>query len=615
MESGSLLPEALRYMQQIRQNQDYYLPFALPNDNNNEIAADDGKKVATSSELNESVNALVISLYCIDDTFNILYNSSTIKHSEVGVGDSDDNDDVDDGCEYNNKSSNSIDSGEEERSKQIEIHQKLCLIHSIINSKLLPCYQERYNHTWFAGQGISFGLHCEKEGKGMDFRDGKGKTVAIPHLKAIVKYGPNPIDEYYALAIILTLTHDLCHQYNIHTAVSCWDVDDGQIVLIEGAHSLPSWVDDTVGVHGMRNRVYIVNGTIQLLNPSIKGKEDQSVTAKSSIGRSCQYHLTIKESLFALLQQQNKKEHHDTSQLNMVMKKRLEPFLKVIQNRDTGTSSSGSGSGKSPSGSIQPLTLLEKRQMLKDYVHTAAVVLPLQMALLIRQRPDLLSCAIIQFCSMAPSKLIKKKQKNHKKNNHSNMDQKQQEQYDQQWRIKYENLVFTTLTISKSLYAMLLTAAGQIPPPIKIPKQFKSIELNRMKRQCLLGGEGYAHFRHSIEIGIRLTLGFEWIMDGSKEIGPGNRCDESLDISKDETYERISHHCRIDDEMGGDGGRWIQEAWETGPNLVDKKNDISMLVKCPIWNPEIARGGICPLSHPGESSVSLFFIILSLLNL
>ena len=74
-------------------------------------------------------------------------------------------------------------------------------------------------------------------------------------------------------------------------------------------------------------------------------------------------------------------------------------------------------------------------------------------------------------------------------------------------------------------------------------------------------------------------------------------------------------HCRIDDEMGGDGGRWIQEAWETGPNLVDKKNDISMLVKCPIWNPEIARGGICPLSHPGESSVSLFFIILSLLNL
>ena len=219
----------------------------------------------------------------------------------------------------------------------------------------------------------------------------------------------------------------------------------------------------------------------------------------------------------------------------MVMKKRLEPFLKVIQNRDTGTSSSGSGSGKSPSGSIQPLTLLEKRQMLKDYVHTAAVVLPLQMALLIRQRPDLLSCAIIQFCSMAPSKLIKKKQKNHKKNNHSNMDQKQQEQYDQQWRIKYENLVFTTLTISKSLYAMLLTAAGQIPPPIKIPKQFKSIELNRMKRQCLLGGEGYAHFRHSIEIGIRLTLGFEWIMDGPKEIGLGNRCDESLDISKDDT--------------------------------------------------------------------------------
>ncbi len=60
---------------------------------------------------------------------------------------------------------------------------------------------------------------------------------------------------------------------------------------------------------------------------------------------------------------------------------------------------------------------------------------------------------------------------------------------------------------------------------------------------------------------------------------------------------------RMDINAGG-YGVWLREAWQKGPNAVDSsvtsENDISELIKCPVWDPEIVRGGICPIGHPGE---------------
>ena len=104
-----------------------------------------------------------------------------------------------------------------------------------------------------------------------------------------------------------------------------------------------------------------------------------------------------------------------------------------------------------------------KRTILGEYLHTAAIVLPLQLALMIRHRPDLIAIAISSFCQHATEKLRSTKE---------SRGRTQSTQYDEgemNHDIPFENLVFTSMTIPKTLYAMLLTAAGQLPPPMKLP--------------------------------------------------------------------------------------------------------------------------------------------------
>lgn len=554
MESGSLLADALRYMQhmqQVHQNENSLLPFDVLQDKKEE---EEGSAVAWQGKEN---NSIIFSLYCIDDRFEAFY--------ERCDGDV-----------------NTTRTRKDEKSKCLkELQQRLAYIQTIIHGRLKPLYQQRYAHTWFSGgEGMSFGIHCagihnSGNEKGEDL-DGK-----VPHLRALVKYGPHPMDEQYALALILNLSRDLYTQYQIITAVSCWDVDDGQILLIEGADSIPDWVDDVVGVEGMTNRVYVVNGKIQILDPSIKSSKEHQTHNNNYGNDQSIYNLTVKQSLLSTMskmKENNGEKEITTTKLNDAIHEWLKPFLSVTNER---------------------MDLNTKRTLLKDYVQTAAIVLPLRIALLIQQRPDLMSCAILQFCAKAPDELLDKKRKKKLSSEPSSTTTS-----GDLYSIQFENLVFTTITISKSLYAMLLTAAGQIPPPIKIPKQYKSVELNRMKRQCLLGGEGYAHFRHAIEIGLRLTLGFEWILKYNNGKGTSSNVGkqiESKHVNAGSVESRIAHHCFLDKESGGDGGKWIQAAWRAGPNAISSdENDISNIVKCPVWYPEISNGGICPLTHNGK---------------
>ena len=148
--------------------------------------------------------------------------------------------------------------------------------------KIIPVYNKRYKHNWFTGgEGICFGLHCQDVHSTDDHDQSRTskKPVWIPHLRSVVSYGPHPLDEFFAIAMMKCITVDLRKHYNFNVAVECWDVDDGQILLIEGANTLPSWVDD-VGVEGMAKRVYFVDGNVCLLPPSV------SVQSKSDDGTS-----------------------------------------------------------------------------------------------------------------------------------------------------------------------------------------------------------------------------------------------------------------------------------------------------------------------------------------
>jgi len=271
------------------------------------------------------------------------------------------------------------------------------------------------------------------------------------------------------------------------------------------------------------------------------------------------------------------------NELNECIRRKFDPFFQVIKKK---------------------LKNANAREILKEYVHTAAVVLPLNLALLIRQRPDLVSCAILTFCNLSPSGIATKSDMSSRGKSNSKKVSKEE-------LMPFENLVFTTITLSKTLYAMLLTAAGKTQPPIKIPKRFKSIEFNRMKRQ-VASGDVLQYYRHALEVGVRLALGFEWLSQNNPVVQqhdsstPNDNAkgvqepEDAVPITVSTESRIISYHTRVDVEAGGDG-EWISKAWAVGPNLTGSENDISSLVKCPVWYPEIKKGGICPIQNPGKT--------------
>ena len=583
MEDGSLLPSALRYMQKLREKeQNPNLPFQhFFQDNHHE------ESIGAS-------NALLISVFCIDTMSDVNLNLNVNVH--VNQLDAD--------VSLNRKN----------------LLRKLATVHNIINAKLIPLYNKRYKHHWFTGgEGISFGLHCQDEdihGPSISPDPNQGR---IPHLRAIVSYGVHPLDEFFAMAMMKCITVDLLKHHGIKVAVECWDLDDGQILLIEGANDLPSWVDGDVlddgmgmgtGVGMMEKRVYFVDGVVRLVAPTsitdpkhcdrndpftCTGTGTISGAGKSSVSRS--------QALAALIEPENtvniQSDDMDASPLefNATIQKRLEPFCKVLN---------------------QTLEKNRIRSVLSEYLHTAAIVLPLHLAIMIRHRPDLVSVAILSFCRHVHKNQNDVKNGSGSSSSSSSLptlvdEQKAAYQYEMK---PFENLVFTSIILPKTLYAMLLTAAGQMQPPMKTPKHYKSMELNRIKRQCKNGGAAYAHFRHAVEAGMRLSLGFEWLANSNSNSNSNSKpfLPKEKDVNDDveertssnslhssSTEERINIHCvRIDQEAGGDGD-WIHGAWNRGPNETNAEDRIDSLLKCPIWNPEILQGGVSPIQHPGKA--------------
>jgi hypothetical protein len=392
------------------------------------------------------------------------------------------------------------------------------------------------------------------------------KENGIPHLRAVVHYGQNPLDELFAISMMILLSSDLLQYYNYKVGIECWDIDDGQILLIEGANYLPSWIDDEIGVEAMTKRVYIVNGQIQVLPACYQGQQDQKdekITGK--------YILSRKESLNALIHFACQENDDSLIGFNRAILKRMEPFCKALSHK---------------------MEFIQQRNRLHEHVHTAAVVAPMHLATVLKYYPELIPTAILAFCRHV-SEDVTNVQAMAKKNKSESVD-----------AIPFEHLVFTKITIPKTLYAMLITGAGQLPPPMKTPRHYISMELSRIKRQCENGSIGYAHLRHAVETGIRLSLGYEWIMLDN-QIKTSNVHPISNHLLNCSVEERIlKHTTRIDVEAGGDG-RWLHSSWSLGPNKSPQVDDISTLAKCPVWYPEIVQGGICPISKPGEFILNL----------
>jgi hypothetical protein len=430
--------------------------------------------------------------------------------------------------------------------------RKVAALGHIINDTVLPnLRKETFDYPWhLGGDGLTFGAECQS----VDNSDG----TLVPHLRAVLRYGHCIADEWFAVAFMYHLMEVLEAQHKTSVAVEMIDADDGQFLLIEAADALPDWVDE-LGVDGMRHRAWLSDGSIRLLPPSL-GKSSGAMSQIEAI----QY-----------LQSSPSDMTMAPSAVQELILAKVQPFLDAIE---CGTSHA-----------------TQVRTSVSEYLHRAAMVLPLNVAILIRDRPDLIPAAVRAFCrhEIGQQRSDTKTQRKASTGINGSGDG---------LNVAFERLVTTVVTLSRTTYAVLLTGEGSCPPPFPVPKEYRSVELNRMRRR-LKNDALTDRFRHALEGGIRLTRGLELLLGrASPTSGSGATIGTSSgDIRLGDSEQRIClHWSRLSNELGMSGD-WIRQAWSEGPNgISDDKRCIDAFLTCPVYRPEMTRGGLWPLSHPGK---------------
>ena len=414
-----------------------------------------------------------------------------------------------------------------------------------INNVVLPELRQLMPYPWHVGgEALVFGAHC---GNGEDRR---GPDKCLPHLRATLRYGHSLNDQWFAVALMYRVADILSKAHGQKVAIEFIDVDDGNFLLIEAADALPKWVDE-VGFEGMSNRTWLEEGYIHIIPVNVR-----SLSGDMSLSKE--------EALCALVDETTYTKA--PSGVQEAIHNRIQHFVASLQ----------------PTGVIGSSAT-------QDWLHRAAVVLPLNLAVLFRSQPDLIPSCVHAFCRCEGRQ-------------HQNFqiplgDRKPQPSLHPP--IRFERLVKTVVTLSRTTYALLLTGEGMVPPPFAIPKEYRSVELNRTRRH--LKNEALTdRFRHAIEGGIRLTRGFEHLVNGNR-----GKKSTSAELNFGDKENRVCcHWTRLDIEMGG-GGTWITDSWRAGPTIAAKASCINAFTKCPVYRPELSQGGQWPLSHPQKSSAQL----------
>lgn len=544
-EEGSLLAEALEFMKQQRQQwkQAGYsnnVPSTnIPSDRDND---------PHNSNFHVS-ETLIISMYLLESP----------NYTD----------------EYGNHATNVSD---EQRLKRMTTISNLC---TATNQILSEC-QQKISYPWhMGGEGIAFGVEVEAQ----------NKNKSILHLKAVCRYGPAVLDEWYAISLCYHLSTELYHRHQYKVAIEALDLEDGQILLIESAMYLPHWVDKLGPVH-CRNRVWIMNGFLHLIPPPIDMNDINALVDRKY------RKITLDHALQILRQMSCCTSNSSTTLANDAMQQalltRIQSFRQLL-----------STTPKHPSSlSADKIPVLMSHDNFRKYFHRAAVVLPLHLAILIQQRPDLVTAGVTAFCSHAPDFLdfhqnkTKKDDSHPKKQNFNSNDSTNNDCLTVSKHFPFQNLVLLVVPFTKVSYSLLMSGAGKIPQ-FNPPKQFQSIEMKRMSRTCKT--DTSSHFRNAVDTGIRLTCGLEWLYAQSKS--KTTQEDKHIPANMGDVEKHLRLHWKRIDELSGGDGRWIEENWLNGPQA--KKNGISILdpfINCPVFDPQIKYNtSLCPLSHANVS--------------
>jgi len=193
-------------------------------------------------------------------------------------------------------------------------------------------------HPWHYGaDGPVFGIHL----------DTSSESESIPHLRAYCRYGPSVQDGWMAVRYMVEFLKSTSAKNDaLAVAASVWDVQDGQLILIQLADLLPSWLDeDSTDNH--RYACWIdPNGNLQLFQKP---------------------HINLRDALTELNRQQ---KHTNRSSSHPKLQEALDYWLNLNEE----------------AAAVQQRT---------------PMVLPRTVALAFEERPELLRTALQAFCEHA----------------------------------------------------------------------------------------------------------------------------------------------------------------------------------------------------------------------
>ena len=413
-----------------------------------------------------------------------------------------------------------------------------------------PCYR------WISGgDGPVFGIHvspgasrdpCDQE---HDSQTTKPGTFVIPHLRAIGRYGVCVNDEWCLIGLVLDFLENFAGNsimpYGI--AVECWDMDDGQILLIEGAPFIPQWID-AIEPDQCSHRCWICTSNIHTtLSVSKKRGWDLLLLRPLHVLQTEPLHLGDAVQLLA-----NHQFENTTSVVEIAPTQMEEAILKRIRLGQT-----------------------ELQQC-----HRAAVVLPASVVQLFHRRPDLIATACQMFVENIQEPIRVQK-------------------VDDYLFGACENWIWATLPFGRTAYAMIRTATSppewiyedSIAPSILASS---SLEVKRYQRQCAV--EATPHLRYGVQLGVRILAGLHHCVQAHVATSTKNATVMSTTERRVLHYwSQVAKQCGMDDRSNPPANDWITSAWYAGPN--ETKHDIKPLLQCPVFVPEI-QSSITPLSCP-----------------
>jgi SGT1 protein len=339
----------------------------------------------------------------------------------------------------------------------------------------------------------------------------------VPHLRAYCRYGPNVLDEWMGISMLMEIT-----KRHPTIAARAWDVQDGQVILIQLAELLPENFDqDPTDRHIYA--AWLVQGKLRIL------EEPQHITLGTALQHLRQI-VAFSSSSFP------PSYPH--------LQEALVYWLQLNQEEATTTS-----------------------------LQRTPLVLPRNVAKFFKTYPRLLHTAIQAFCTYL--ELPQSPVTTTTKSKTTNQNRTTEEMIMN--LTKYEDWVWTTECISRTNYAMIQTMNNPEWPNLDtfpINSLLLPVEVKRMQRTCRM--DSATHIKHAVAMGIRIMVGWELLLQNSSRISNSKPLPSLQD--------RILYWNRIEQEIGMNINHSILEAYQQGPN--QSILDLKHILTCPVFPEE-----------------------------